>query len=381
MGADSRFRGLNVASRPRGRGRCRGSRLAVLAGQRGGHRRVGRLEAVAGFGDGTADFTRDRHRQVGRRSLGLEALLRERRPGPLLRPRVPVAAAPVATRRRPSSARSRRTSCCSSTAGTSRRRPRRSCSACRRRRRSKLQSFAAVPGDGVGARSSGGRRRSSHNLGFHVYRGLSADGPWTRLTSSLIPGLGSSAVGQAYSLRDSASSNGVALLLPARGRGRVVEGDVPRPRLGGAGASAAPPPGRRRRRRRARGRAPGRAASRRASCPAWVLAAAPDARRRSSCTRHGDPGGGRSLGPLARARSATLELRTGGFWALQDAVGDGARLRPGFDFPPDPQAPALPLRRALVDAVVGKQVQLARRRRSTCELPGPSCPRRWARRR
>ncbi len=31
---------------------------------------------------------------------------------------------------------------------------------------------------------------------------------------------------------------------------------------------------------------------------------------------------------------------------------------PGFDFPTDAKAPALPLRRALVDAVVGKQVQL-----------------------
>ncbi len=41
------------------------------------------------------------------------------------------------------------------------------------------------------------------NLGFHLYRGPSADGPWTRLTSSLIPGLGSSPLGQAYSWLDS----------------------------------------------------------------------------------------------------------------------------------------------------------------------------------
>ena len=35
------------------------------------------------------------------------------------------------------------------------------------------------------------------NLGFHVYRSFSPDGPWTRLTSSLIPGLGFSAMGAA----------------------------------------------------------------------------------------------------------------------------------------------------------------------------------------
>ncbi len=36
------------------------------------------------------------------------------------------------------------------------------------------------------------------NLGFHLYRGVSADGPWTRLNASLIPGLGSSPEGRRY---------------------------------------------------------------------------------------------------------------------------------------------------------------------------------------
>jgi hypothetical protein len=34
------------------------------------------------------------------------------------------------------------------------------------------------------------------NLGFHLYRAVSEDGPWTRLNSNLIPGLGSSAVAE-----------------------------------------------------------------------------------------------------------------------------------------------------------------------------------------
>ena len=71
----------------------------------------------------------------------------------------------------------------------------------------KLQSFAAVPGD---ASVTLEWRTASEldNLGFYLYRGPSEAGPWTSLTTSLIPGLGSSATGQAYSYRDAALQNG-----------------------------------------------------------------------------------------------------------------------------------------------------------------------------
>jgi len=60
-----------------------------------------------------------------------------------------------------------------------------------------LMSFEAVGLDGaVEVRWRTGSELD--NLGFHLYRGASAGGPWTRLTSSLIPGLGSSPVGQSY---------------------------------------------------------------------------------------------------------------------------------------------------------------------------------------
>ena len=76
------------------------------------------------------------------------------------------------------------------------------------------------------------------------------------------------------------------------------------------------------------------------------------------CTRHGDPDAV-SFEVLSRdARGATLELRTGGFWALQEASGTVRVFVPGFDTPREPSAPALPLRRALVEAVVGKKVRL-----------------------
>jgi hypothetical protein len=66
-----------------------------------------------------------------------------------------------------------------------------------------------------------------------------------------------------------------------------------------------------------------------------------------------------SLDVVARdSRSATLELRTGGFYALREPSGGVRVFVPGFDFPQDLTAAALPFRRALVDAVVGRGVKL-----------------------
>ena len=100
------------------------------------------------------------------------------------------------------------------------------------------------------------------------------------------------------------------------------------------------------------------------SCPDWVVAAygsvvgSGASSAALSCTRHGDPEAV-SFGVVSRdSRQATLELKTGGFYALREASGRVRVFVPGFDFPQDPQAPALPFRRALVDAVVGRRVQL-----------------------
>ena len=71
----------------------------------------------------------------------------------------------------------------------------------------KLAYFTAVPGD-LSVTLEWRTGSELDNLGFHLYRALSESGPWTRLTSSLIPGLGSSAVGQAYSFRDTGLTNG-----------------------------------------------------------------------------------------------------------------------------------------------------------------------------
>ena len=200
------------------------------------------------------------------------------------------------------------------------------------------------------------------NLGFHLYRSSSETGPWTRLDSSLIPGQGSSPVGASYSWRDSglvngaryfylledvdassqATSHGPVSAVPFAGAASTPGGEDPPRSAAGTKRKTTPTP----------------------SCPDWVLAAYGSAAGPSAaastfgCTRHGDPEAV-SLGVVARdSRSATLELRTGGFYALHEASGRVRVFVPGFDYPQDPQAPALPFRRALVDAVVGRRVQL-----------------------
>ena len=71
-----------------------------------------------------------------------------------------------------------------------------------------LMSFEAAPSDGA-VDLSWRTGSELQNLGFNLYRGPSATGPWTRLNPTLIPGLGSSPLGQGYTWRDSGLVNGV----------------------------------------------------------------------------------------------------------------------------------------------------------------------------
>ena len=230
----------------------------------------------------------------------------------------------------------------------------------------RIQSFSATPAD---ASVDLEWRTASEldNLGFHVYRSLSVNGPWTRLTSTLIPGLGSSAVGQAYSFLDGGLSNGTRYFY------RLDDVDASSKTTSHGPVSAVPAAG------APAGDGSGagnsdvggkKKATAASNCPDWVLSAygsvagSGAATASLRCTRHGDPEAV-SLGVVSRdARSATLELRTGGFYALHTLSGAGEpagtvrAFVPGFDFPKDEKAAALPIRRALTDAVVGRRVQL-----------------------
>jgi len=223
----------------------------------------------------------------------------------------------------------------------------------------KLMSFEAVGADGaVDLRWQTGSELN--NLGFHLHRSTSANGSYARITSTVIPGLGSSPVGASYSYRDMGLRNGTRYFYrledvdtSSKTTSHGPVSAVPVAGAGGATGSESPD-----------GSPSAKKKPSSPSCPDWVVAAYGSVAGSSAstatltCTRRGDPEAV-SLGVLSRdARSATLELRTGGFYALREASGRVRVFVPGFDFPQDPQAAALPFRRVLVDAVVGRRAQL-----------------------
>ena len=69
-------------------------------------------------------------------------------------------------------------------------------------------SFTATAGDGqvLLAWETGSELE---NLGFYLYRSMSAGGPYEQITANVIPGLGSSPHGARYSYRDLGLTNDV----------------------------------------------------------------------------------------------------------------------------------------------------------------------------
>ena len=79
----------------------------------------------------------------------------------------------------------------------------------------RLMSFVAVPGDGSVTLEW---RTGSEidNVGFHVWRGPTAEGPWTRITPALVPGAGTSVLGHLYSWLDTGLANGTSTSIASR---------------------------------------------------------------------------------------------------------------------------------------------------------------------
>jgi hypothetical protein len=222
-----------------------------------------------------------------------------------------------------------------------------------------LMSFDAVPSSG--AVELVWRTGSEvDNLGFHVHRALTAEGPWTRLTSSLIPGLGFSPMGGSYAWRDAGLQNGVRYFYRLEdvdsksvsgfhGPVSAVPGTTapPVPPEGGGGEGG----------EGEGGSGEGESGTGGTSCPGWALARLGSSSSSYTCETHGTPGA--SFRVLSRsARSATVELRTTGFLTARDSSGRVRALVPGLDTLSEPLAPALPLKRALLDGVVGRKARI-----------------------
>ena len=171
----------------------------------------------------------------------------------------------------------------------------------------KLSAFSARPFSGA-VRVEWETASELENLGFHVYRGLSGSGPWTRLNGSLISGLGSSAVGRSYSWLDSGLTNGVRYFY------RLEDVDT-RSKVTSHGPVSAVPdaaladPTQGQRDETGAGREDDKGGDKKTAkdaCPAWVVSAygqtAPSgAAAPLRCSRHGKP---ESVG----ARGAVAEL-------------------------------------------------------------------------
>jgi hypothetical protein len=193
------------------------------------------------------------------------------------------------------------------------------------------------------------------NLGFHVHRSLSANGPWTRMTSSLVPGQGFSAMGASYSWRDAGLQNGVRYYYRLEDVDAKSGSTFNGPVSAVPQASATPPS--------AGADDPGSCESCRTpaspSCPAWALAQLGTSSAGSyACETHGDPFA-TSFEVLSRsAQSAVVVLRTEGFLTARDASGRVRALVPGFETLTDPRAPALPLKRALLEGIVARRARI-----------------------
>src|SRR5262249_44138563 len=168
------------------------------------------------------------------------------------------------------------------------------------------------------------------NLGFHVYRSLSADGPFTRVTSAVIPGLGSSATGGTYSYQDSGLTNGVTYFYKLED---IDLSGVTTPHGPVSAKPAATPDGDH-------------------SSDSSSGSGGPGAKG----TPYGDPES-TSLTVLERdASHVLLELRTGGFYGTTNPDGTVSVSLPGFDLRSAPGDPGLPARHTWVETTAGRKV-------------------------
>jgi hypothetical protein len=169
------------------------------------------------------------------------------------------------------------------------------------------------------------------NLGFHLHRARSESGPYERITSSLIPGLGSSPVGTSYSYTDPGLANGLMYFY------KLEDVDTSGATTLHGPVSAAPTPG-----------------------DSDDDEGMPDPTPSDpGHVAYGDPSDV-SLEVLERdARYVLLELRTGGFFATPNEDGSVDLEIPSFEDGARPGQPRVPTRRAWVEAVAGRKARIA----------------------
>jgi CSLREA domain-containing protein len=210
-----------------------------------------------------------------------------------------------------------------------------------------------------------------NNLGFNLYRSLSAAGPFTRITASLIPGLGNSPEGRSYSYHDAGLVNGTTCfyqLEDVETTGRTqMHGPVSATPSTGKGTPTATPTA-----------TPTTTAT---PTPGPTLAprltptSGPRLTPTSGPTSAPTPTPGSGSGSSSRVsygnpsvsfrilertdRDALVELRTGGFFATSLADGTVRVEVPSLREAASPGQTNVPVLRTWIEAVAGRKAKIS----------------------
>ena len=196
-----------------------------------------------------------------------------------------------------------------------------------------LVSFVATAGDSV-VELRWETGSEVDNVGFYLYRATSEAGPFEPLNPSMVPGLGSSPLGASYRYVDSGLVNGTTYFyeledLESTGV-RERHGPVSATPL--AGASFDLPPD--------------------------EIEEEDGSSSGEHTITYGNPEETKLRVLKRTRRQVTLELITGGFYAEPQEDGSVRLSIPGFLEDWEPGAPAIPVKRTWLQAVVGRKVKL-----------------------
>jgi hypothetical protein len=209
----------------------------------------------------------------------------------------------------------------------------------------KLESFTAVGQDGA-VELQWSTASEIDNLGFHIYRATSEKGPFHRITSRPIPGLGSSPVGASYKYVDGPLTNGVTYyyeLEDIETTGRTERhgpaSATPQERVTGNTEPLAAPV---------------------SSTPEEVLP--------GTVITYGDVSGNSLRVTRSERDVVVLELRTRGFHAVPRGDGTVEISIPDYVEPSEEGALSLPVKRHWIDAVAGRNVDIVSVRADEVEI-------------
>ena len=203
-----------------------------------------------------------------------------------------------------------------------------------------LVSFAAQAFDGA-AELTWETGSEIDNLGFHLYRSTTEEGPYERITSNVIPGLGSSPEGARYSYVDSGLMNGVTYYYKLEDIETTGATELHGP------VSATPTT-----------ETPAEAGEGGEGGEVGEVEESSGPEEPRPRITYGDPWANevrvRSLGK----KGLELEIITEGFYAYPEEDGTVRLEAPGLELMAEPGDPAVPVYRGWVEALVGRKVQL-----------------------